>query len=117
MHLISRVIVATSVAPWTPDLTPLRVTLESLARLDAAETVVVADALPAPGEAETLDDLDGGKWRDAWAGRRDAYDAYLEKAAALCAARPRTTLTNSHQVQQLAARGHRQQSPPRRTSA
>jgi len=92
MHLISRVIVATSVAPWTPDLTPLRVTLESLARLDAAETVVVADALPAPGEAETLDDLDGGKWRDAWAGQRDAYDAYLEKAAALCAARPRTTL-------------------------
>lgn len=92
MHLISRVIVATSVAPWTPDLTPLRVTLESLARLDAAETVVVADALPAPGEAETLDDLDGGKWRDAWAGQRDAYDAYLAAAETLCAARPRTTL-------------------------
>ena len=62
MHLLRRVIVATSVAPWTPSLGPIERTLESLVALDAEETVVVADALPEAGEAASLDGLDGDKW-------------------------------------------------------
>ena len=54
MQLLRAVLVTTSIADWTPSLDPIRATLQSLECLDAAETLVVADALPSPREAEAL---------------------------------------------------------------
>ena len=43
--LLRAVLVTTSIADWTPSLDPIRATLRSLECLDAAETLVIADAL------------------------------------------------------------------------
>ena len=92
MQLLRAVLVTTSIADWTPSLDPIRATLQSLECLDAAETLVVADALPSEREAEALSPLDGDKWRQLYVEKARAYDTYLEKLQQLCDARPSTKL-------------------------
>ena len=87
-----RVLVTTSIADWTPSLDPIRATLQSLECLDAAETLVVADALPSEREAEALSPLDGDKWRQLYEEKAEAYDTYLNDLQQLCDARPATSL-------------------------
>ena len=77
MQLLRAVLVTTSIADWTPSLDPIRATLQSLECLDAAETIVVADALPTTNEAEALSPLDGDKWRELYVEKAQAYDTYL----------------------------------------
>ena len=92
MQLLRAVLVTTSIADWTPSLDPIRATLQSLECLDAAETLVVADALPSEREAEALSPLDGDKWRQLYEEKAEAYDTYLDDLQRLCDARPATTL-------------------------
>ncbi len=92
MQLLRAVLVTTSIADWTPSLDPIRATLQSLECLDAAETLVVADALPSEREAEALSPLDGDKWRQLYEEKADAYDTYLNDLQQLCDARPATRL-------------------------
>ena len=92
MQLLRAVLVTTSIADWTPCLDPIRATLQSLECLDAAETLVVADALPSEREAEALSPLDGDKWRQLYEEKAEAYDTYLNDLQTLCDARPATTL-------------------------
>ena len=92
MQLLRAVLVTTSIADWTPSLDPIRATLQSLECLDAAETLVVADALPSEREAEALSPLDGDKWRQLYEEKAEAYDTYLHDLQELCDARPATTL-------------------------
>ena len=94
MQLLRAVLVTTSIADWTPSLDPIRATLQSLECLDAAETLVVADAaLPSEREAEALSPLDGDKWRQLYEEKAEAYDTYLNGLQELCGrARPATTL-------------------------
>ena len=90
--LLRAVLVTTSIADWTPSLDPIRATLRSLECLDAAETLVIADALPSPQEAETLSPLDGDKWRALYVEKDQAYETYLCDLQKLCDARPATRL-------------------------
>ena len=92
MQLLRAVLVTTSIADWTPSLDPIRATLQSLECLDAAETLVVADALPSEREAAALSPLDGDKWRQLYVEKAKAYDAYLNGLQQLCDARPATRL-------------------------
>ena len=92
MQLLRAVLVTTSIADWTPSLDPIRATLQSLECLDAAETIVVADALPTTNEAEALSPLDGDKWRELYVEKAQAYDTYLNGLQQLCDARPATSL-------------------------
>ena len=92
MQLLRAVLVTTSIADWTPSLDPIRATLQSLECLDAAETIVVADALPTTNEAEALSPLDGDKWRQLYEEKAEAYDTYLNDLQQLCDARPATRL-------------------------
>ena len=92
MQLLRAVLVTTSIADWTPSLDPIRATLQSLECLDAAETLVVADALPSEREAEALSPLDGDKWRQLYEEKAEAYDTYLNDLQELCDARPATSL-------------------------
>jgi hypothetical protein len=92
MQLLRAVLVTTSIADWTPSLDPIRATLQSLECLDAAETLVVADALPSEREAAALSPLDGDKWRQLYEEKAEAYDTYLNDLQELCDARSATSL-------------------------